>query len=250
MAPDSSSPRAALARRQRASRTVRAKANDRAKTTDPASRLDDDLSTKDQILLSASGLFLERGYSATSMEAIADDVGITAAALYWHFDSKTDILMQFLETTFTGVLSRFEDAEELTATERLRRLTSAHVHSQLAWVTRTGDRRVNFSGRNLFEGLPPARRRRLERAQSEYLHTVSAILEAGVDSGEFECEFSIPTAFAIVSMCEDVNLWFKRAGPLSADELADLYSDLAIRMVSPVGATPSDSAPKRADKET
>jgi AcrR family transcriptional regulator len=244
MAPDSSSPRAALARRRPASRTVRAKA------TDPASRFDGDLSTKDQILVSASGLFLERGYSATSMEAIADDVGITAAALYWHFDSKTDILVQFLETTFTGVLSRFEGAEGLTATERLRRLTSAHVHSQLAWVARTGDRRVNFSGRNLFEGLPPARRKRLERAQTEYLHTVSAILEAGVASGEFECEFFIPTAFAIVSMCEDVNLWFKRGGPMSADELADLYSDLAIRMVSPSGAAQSESAPKRADKET
>jgi AcrR family transcriptional regulator len=243
MARDSSSQRPALARRQPASRPVR------PRVADPSSRFDGDLSTKEQILLSAGGQFLERGYSGTSMEAIADEVGITAAALYWHFESKTDILMQFLETTFTEVLNRFEDEPELTATERLRRLTSAHVRSQLAWVARMGDRRVNFSGRNLFEGLPPARRRRIERAQTEYLHTCSTILEAGVGSGEFECEFFVPTAFAIVNMCEDVNLWFKPGGSMAADEVADLYAELAIRMVSPAGAARSGSATKKTRRE-
>ncbi|MFD9946274.1 TetR family transcriptional regulator [Nonomuraea sp. NPDC059023] len=48
--------------------------------------------TSQRILDAASDLFAARGYRATSMQAIADRVGITKAALYYHFDSKDEIL--------------------------------------------------------------------------------------------------------------------------------------------------------------
>ncbi|MFI6387209.1 TetR family transcriptional regulator [Nonomuraea sp. NPDC050547] len=48
--------------------------------------------TSQRILDAARDLFAARGYRATSMQAIADRVGITKAALYYHFDSKDDIL--------------------------------------------------------------------------------------------------------------------------------------------------------------
>ncbi|GAA0250478.1 hypothetical protein GCM10010492_58320 [Saccharothrix mutabilis subsp. mutabilis] len=48
--------------------------------------------TPERILASARALFAERGYRATSMQAIADRVGITKAALYHHFAAKDDLL--------------------------------------------------------------------------------------------------------------------------------------------------------------
>lgn len=50
--------------------------------------------TYERILTAARVLFAARGYRATSMQAIADEVGITKAALYYHFDSKDAILHQ------------------------------------------------------------------------------------------------------------------------------------------------------------
>ncbi|MEV4223444.1 TetR family transcriptional regulator [Nonomuraea sp. NPDC049725] len=50
--------------------------------------------TPQRILAAARTLFAARGYRATSMQSIADRVGITKAALYYHFDSKEEILHQ------------------------------------------------------------------------------------------------------------------------------------------------------------
>ena len=48
--------------------------------------------TRQQILETAQRLFNELGYDATSLQMIADEMGLTKAAVYYHFRAKTDIL--------------------------------------------------------------------------------------------------------------------------------------------------------------
>jgi AcrR family transcriptional regulator len=48
--------------------------------------------TRQQILETAQRLFTELGYDATSLQKIADEMGLTKAAVYYHFRAKTDIL--------------------------------------------------------------------------------------------------------------------------------------------------------------
>ena len=50
-------------------------------------------STRDRILDVALDLFIDQGYDGTSLRQIADRLGITKAALYYHFEAKEDILM-------------------------------------------------------------------------------------------------------------------------------------------------------------
>jgi AcrR family transcriptional regulator len=57
-----------------------------ALTHDPAS-------TRERILDVALDLFTEKGYDGTSLREIAERLGVTKAALYYHFASKEDILM-------------------------------------------------------------------------------------------------------------------------------------------------------------
>ena len=49
-------------------------------------------STRDRILTVAAGLFSRHGYAATPLSDIAAELGITKAALYYHFKSKDEIL--------------------------------------------------------------------------------------------------------------------------------------------------------------
>jgi len=49
--------------------------------------------TKQRILEVALDLFTEQGYDGTSLRQIAEQLGVTKAALYYHFESKEDILM-------------------------------------------------------------------------------------------------------------------------------------------------------------
>jgi AcrR family transcriptional regulator len=51
------------------------------------------LSTRERILDVALDLFTEQGFDGTSLRQIAEQLGVTKAALYYHFTSKDDILM-------------------------------------------------------------------------------------------------------------------------------------------------------------
>ena len=42
-------------------------------------------------------LFAEQGYEKTSLREIAERLGVTKAALYYHFKSKEDIVRSFTE---------------------------------------------------------------------------------------------------------------------------------------------------------
>jgi AcrR family transcriptional regulator len=49
-------------------------------------------STRERILDVALDLFVDQGYDATSLRQIAERLGVTKAALYYHFEAKEDIL--------------------------------------------------------------------------------------------------------------------------------------------------------------
>jgi AcrR family transcriptional regulator len=51
----------------------------------------------------ALDLFLEQGYEGTSLREIAERLGVTKAALYYHFKSKDDIVNSFIEDRLAGL---------------------------------------------------------------------------------------------------------------------------------------------------
>ena len=55
------------------------------------------MSTKEKILETALTLFAKNGYDGTSVEQIAQDVGIKAPSLYKHFKGKEDILNALID---------------------------------------------------------------------------------------------------------------------------------------------------------
>ena len=59
------------------------------------------MSTRDRILNEALTLFAESGYDRTSVEEIAEKVGIKAPSLYNHFKGKEDILNALIDLTET-----------------------------------------------------------------------------------------------------------------------------------------------------
>jgi AcrR family transcriptional regulator len=63
----------------------------------PAAGADDPQSTRQRIIEVATDLFIEKGYEATSLREIAERVGVTKAALYYHFASKSEMVAAILE---------------------------------------------------------------------------------------------------------------------------------------------------------
>jgi AcrR family transcriptional regulator len=84
--------------------------------------------TRQQILLTAQRLFAELGYDATSLQMIADEMGLTKAAVYYHFRAKSDIL----QATMLPGLERIEILLDTVATVRSRRARVEHLVNGLA----------------------------------------------------------------------------------------------------------------------
>lgn len=77
-----------------------------------SNRLNPDVqpTTKNRILKVAGVLFSQRGYFGVAMSQIAQEVGITKAALYYHFESKEEIYLTILRNSFSSLLSALETA--------------------------------------------------------------------------------------------------------------------------------------------
>ena len=59
--------------------------------------------TRERILEESSKLFAEKGYSATGIDEIARNVGITKSVIYYHFKNKEDILQTLIDEAFAQI---------------------------------------------------------------------------------------------------------------------------------------------------
>src|SRR3954467_14860133 len=70
--------------------------------------------TRETILAAARQLFGEKGYDATSLRQIADAVGTTKAAVYYHFPAKEQMLLELTRPMLDGLadlVAQFRDRE-------------------------------------------------------------------------------------------------------------------------------------------
>lgn len=65
--------------------------------------------TRQKIIAAAREVFLSRGVSRTSMEQIAAKAGVTRGAIYWHFNSKQEILYALREGVFLPLIDRMDN---------------------------------------------------------------------------------------------------------------------------------------------
>ncbi len=67
----------------------------------------------DQITRAALDLFGTHGIHATSLQMIADELGVTKAAVYYHFPTKQQIVEEALKPAMAGLASLVERAREI-----------------------------------------------------------------------------------------------------------------------------------------
>ena len=128
------------------------------RTRDPA--------RKQRILDAAADLMARYGFSSVSMEDIGGAVGITASAIYRHYDSKIAVLTAMFDRVIDQLLSegqRFAGHPDAEPLDALRQL----VDGQIAFVV--DDRDIAQVYYREIANLPEADRRRLRRKQRLYL---------------------------------------------------------------------------------
>jgi AcrR family transcriptional regulator len=177
----------------------------------------------------ASSLFQEHGFIGTTLRMISDKVGVTAAAVYWYFPSKSHILYSILERGLDEIEAALEDAMiEAAPRERLGQFVHAVV---LFRLRRTDIAPVKLGVGQLIEVLPKEMQTSLNERQHRYLDLVRGILQAGIEEGSFRDLDVTTTGFAILTLCDYVFVWFRHEGRLTPEEVASEYERLVIASV-------------------
>src|SRR6266540_7211833 len=84
--------------------------------------------TRERILEAAREMFVRDGYEATTMRAIADQLDYTATAIYHHFRSKEELMLELATTDFRSLAGAFSQIGRIEdPIERLRRIGEAYV---------------------------------------------------------------------------------------------------------------------------
>lgn len=86
------------------------------------------LESKERILNVASRLFKKHGYSATGIDQIMAEAGLTAGGFYAHFKSKTDLLENAIEHSLKNsrqLLTR--DTDHLSGEEKIKTIMSRYI---------------------------------------------------------------------------------------------------------------------------
>jgi len=138
--------------------------------------------TRDRLLLAAADVFAERGYDGTRVADIAAAAGVSNGALYAHFASKADLLVDALRTHGRRVLA------DMFAADPSRSITDL-----LLVIGRRLPRRPDAQGYLLVEALAAARRdddvarpmRDYVGERADWLADLMRVAQAGdeIDSG-------------------------------------------------------------------
>jgi AcrR family transcriptional regulator len=75
------------------------------------------ITTRSAILIKAAQFFSQKGYAGTSMSDLAEDLGLSKAAIYHHFESKQSILMNLVQSTFQDMGVLVHEVESLPASK-------------------------------------------------------------------------------------------------------------------------------------
>lgn len=178
---------------------------------------------RDRILKEAANLFAKNGYQRTGMAALERSIGLGRGALYYHIGDKEALLHEISLAVSDGMADFAEKLleKDLPADEMLRTLirglmrliadNKAEVtvfYREFAWLT--GDRRREVM----------ASRARFESAWHGTLI-----------KGEADGVFKPTTPVARKGLLGMVNysyLWFHPQGELTAEEVADQFTDVVL----------------------
>ncbi|WP_438962400.1 TetR/AcrR family transcriptional regulator [Nonlabens sp.] len=182
------------------------------------------MTRKKQILKTAAQLFKERGYSAVTMRDLAAAMDMKAASLYNHISGKQEILSVLIldiAHEFTGGMSMVKD-EDNAAFAKAESLINLHINIALSHTDALAVMNTDWMH---LEGRPYEEYVKLRK---QYERDFKAILEHGIQQGEFKSMSVETILFSMLSTLRSIYLWIPRKSPSEIKSLKLELPDLLL----------------------
>jgi AcrR family transcriptional regulator len=191
---------------------------------------------RDQLFLEAALLFQERGYDATSMQDIADAVGILKGSLYHYIGTKEDLLYEIVREQQSSVIAIADEIAvlDLTPLEKIKEFMRRQIEHNVTHLTTTSVYQHDF------QSLRGERRERIIKERDRYEQFVREQLAEGQRQGLIRADLDPKLAgIAMLSTMNYIYLWYRPSGPKSSAEIAEAFIDLVLHGIEAPTA-PSD----------
>lgn len=174
------------------------------------------------IIREAATLFNKTGYFHTTMDDIAEAVGVSKATLYYYMSSKEEILYLIHEELIDHFISLHES-----------RLTTRMTCSQLLQEVLVDilEQIHQFPGyvRAFFEHyreLNADMKEQIKNKRDAYFQMIVKVFRQGIANGEFRVNNPTLTALAFFGMCNWAYQWYNPEGEQRPRQIALTFWDI------------------------
>ena len=195
---------------------------------------------RERILDAATHLFGERGYHGTSMEAVADAIGVTKPFVYYQFRDKAELLTAICAKGADLSLEAARSAVEsgLDPVESFRAFCLALARIVIAYGPY-----VSVYAREV-SNLPASACRAIEKKRAEIDRIAAMMIAEGAKRGQFDCEDALLHARAITGMISYMHMWHRDREGVDQERLAQQITEIAMRtLVNAGGVSRHDVIP-------
>lgn len=178
------------------------------------------------ITAAAAEVFHRRGYADTSVQDVADAVGILKGSLYYYIDSKDDLLFRVLSEVHEDARSIVDEVDALDAgpLEKLYGYIRRHLEYNAENLAKMA---VYYHD---FELLEPERRKEIREQRALYERFVTGLIKEGQAEGEIDTSIDAKVAsYFIFGALNWIYTWFDPAGRVPPDELGYLAAEMIVK---------------------
>lgn len=171
---------------------------------------------KEEILKAALRLFVEKGYTNTSMDDVAEAVGLTKGGLYHHIEKKEDLLRQIHDQLLTAYMIRVPGAVDgiEDPIEKLAAWVRAHTAIVIDYIHHI---KVFYTE---LDQLSPESLKELNERRDNAPRILREILESGIAAGKIHPDIDPNIcSYLILGMLNWIYIWYRPKGSASVDEI-------------------------------
>lgn len=175
-----------------------------------------------EIMQAAISLFQQKGYHATSMQDLADAVGLQKGSLYHYISGKEDLLVVIIHDALSQYNARLAEIRglDLPVRQRLELAVKAHlkgIAENLGMLTIF--LRESYA-------LNPQQQQMINTESDRYNRMFEELFAEGIATGEMrDLDPRLATRTALGS-CNWFYRWYRPEGAQSIDQMADFFVDL------------------------
>jgi AcrR family transcriptional regulator len=168
-----------------------------------------------KVLDSAVWLFATNGYTATSVQQVAERSRISKAGVYYHVDRKEDLLFHICHYSIATLLSDIQKALKGQEDSIARLRTIIRIHDGFFLKHPHNLAVLNQQMRN----LSAVRRGQIERLERGYLNLIRETVGDGLRQNVLQRSNPTVAVFLILAMLNTLDRWYNPRGSVRPPEL-------------------------------